>query len=186
MKIALCDCNNFYVSCERVFDPRLRGIPVVVLSNNDGCVIARSEEAKALGIEMGTPAFQCETIFKRHGIKVYSSNYTLYGDMSARVMNTLAQFTPEIEVYSIDESFLSFDGFSRDLCSYGQEIRAHVRQCTGIPISIGVGTTKTRAKLANAVAKKVPELGGVFDLEQHPDQDALFRVLSQKVKEMVR
>ncbi len=174
MKIALCDCNNFYVSCERVFDPRLRGIPVVVLSNNDGCVIARSEEAKALGIEMGTPAFQCETIFKRHGIKVYSSNYTLYGDMSARVMNTLAQFTPEIEVYSIDESFLSFDGFSRDLCSYGQEIRAHVRQCTGIPISIGVGTTKTRAKLANAVAKKVPELGGVFDLEQHPDQDALF------------
>jgi DNA polymerase V len=174
LKVALCDCNNFYVSCERVFNPRLRGLPVVVLSNNDGCVIARSEEAKALGIEMGTPAFQCETLFRQHGIQVYSSNYTLYGDMSARVMNTLAQFTPEIEVYSIDESFLSFDGFSRDLSAYAQEIRANVRQCTGIPISIGISTTKTRAKLANAIAKKSPELGGVFDLERHDDQDGLF------------
>ena len=120
---ALVDCNNFYVSCERVFQPTLQGKAVVVLSNNDGCVIARSEEAKALGIPMGLPAFQMEARFPDHTIEIYSSNYALYGDMSARVMTTLAQFTPEVEVYSIDEAFLNLTGCSgSDLTSYG-----HVR-----------------------------------------------------------
>jgi DNA polymerase V len=144
---ALIDCNNFYVSCERLFQPTLLGKPVVVLSNNDGCVIARSDEAKALGIPMGLPAFKLTDLLKEHAIEVYSSNYTLYGDLSARVMTTLTQWTPEVEVYSIDEAFLEFATLPPDaLTAYGQSMRATIQQWTGIPVSIGIGPTKTLAK----------------------------------------
>src|SRR3972149_5344414 len=170
--LALVDCNNFYVSCERVFNPKLKGKPVVVLSNNDGCVVARSEEAKALGIPMGAPAFQYEGLFKTHKVETYSSNYTLYDDMSRRVMATLAQFTPEIEFYSIDEAFLNLSGFSHlNLTEYAKEIKARVMKWTGIPISIGIGPTKTLAKLANKLAKKNPMCGGVMDITNHPRVD---------------
>lgn len=162
---ALADCNNFYVSCERVFNPRLRGRPVVVLSNNDGCVIARSNEAKALGIGMGEPAFKREAWFKSQGVAVYSSNYALYGDMSARVMSALGRFAPEMEVYSIDEAFLDLANlFGVDVEEYAREIKRKVYQWTGIPISIGIAPTKTLAKLANRFCKKNPGTGGVFHM----------------------
>jgi DNA polymerase V len=162
---ALIDCNNFYVSCERLFQPALLGKPVVVLSNNDGCVIARSDEAKALGIPMGLPAFKLTDLLKEHAIEVFSSNYTLYGDLSARVMTTLAQWTPDVEVYSIDEAFLDLTGISTaDLVRYGQSIRATIHQWTGIPVSIGIASTKTLAKLANRLAKRSPEAQGVVAL----------------------
>ena len=134
---ALVDCNNFYASCERVFQPRLNGKPVIVLSNNDGCVIARSNEAKQLGIEMGRPYFGIRELVRRHGIAVFSSNYTLYGDMSQRVMKTLQQFSPEVEIYSIDEAFLNLEGF-RDLPKLATQIRETVRQWTGLPVSVGM------------------------------------------------
>jgi DNA polymerase V len=162
---ALIDCNNFYVSCERLFQPTLLGKAVVVLSNNDGCVIARSDEAKALGIPMGLPAFKLTEFFKEYPIEVYSSNYTLYGDLSARVMTTLTKWTPEVEVYSIDEAFLQFSPLPPDaLTAYGQSIRATIQQWTGIPVSIGIGPTKTLAKLANRLAKRSPEAQGVVAL----------------------
>ncbi|MBE7423806.1 MAG: Y-family DNA polymerase [Zoogloeaceae bacterium] len=162
---ALVDGNNFYVSCERVFDPKLEGRPVVVLSNNDGCVVARSQEVKALGVKMGTPWFQLKDLARRHGIVAKSSNYSLYGDMSARMMAVLGQFSPDQEIYSIDECFLGMDGFAHlDLTEYGQRIRAQVRQWLGLPVCVGFGATKTLAKLANHVAKKRPEFGGVYDL----------------------
>jgi DNA polymerase V len=152
---ALVDCNNFYVSCERVFNPKLWNIPVVVLSNNDGCVVARSPEVKALGIPMGMPLFKIKHEVEKHNIKVMSSNYALYGDMSHRVMQVLAQFSPDLEVYSIDEAFLGFDGFEHiDLVDYGRQIKARVLQWTAIPVSVGIGRTKVLAKLANRVAKK--------------------------------
>jgi DNA polymerase V len=151
---ALVDCNNFYVSCERVFDPLLMNRPVVVLSNNDGCVISRSQEAKDLGLVLGVPAFRCERILKEHNGVMLSSNYTLYGDMSQRVMSTLARFTPEIEVYSIDESFLSLTGIQGSLLSYGREIKKTVYQWTGMPVSVGIAPTKALAKIANKIAKK--------------------------------
>jgi DNA polymerase V len=155
---ALVDCNNFYASCQRVFEPHLIGKPVVILSNNDGCVIARSNEAKALGIPMGAPAFQLETLFKKNQVHVYSSNYALYGDMSSRVMNLLTTFTPEIEVYSIDEAFLKFKGFELfDLEEYGIKMQRTVTKGTGIPVSIGFAPTKALAKVANKIAKKFPE-----------------------------
>jgi DNA polymerase V len=156
---ALVDCNNFYASCERVFNPTLIGQPVVILSNNDGCVIARSNEAKALGIPMGAPAFQNQELFKKHFVNVFSSNYELYGDMSRRVMNTLATFSPEIEIYSIDECFMKFKGFDEyfDLQSYGVQMGKTVRRNTGIPVSIGFAPTKALAKVANKIAKKYPE-----------------------------
>src|SRR5262249_19853367 len=145
---ALIDCNNFYVSCERVFQPALSGKPVVVLSNNDGCVIARSEEAKTLGIPMGLPAFQLTPLLQEHPVAVFSSNYALYGDMSARVMRTLTQWTPDVEVYSIDEAFLTFSPLPLDaLTSYGHTLRATIHQWTGIPVSIGIAPTKTLADL---------------------------------------
>jgi DNA polymerase V len=157
---ALIDCNNFYVSCERLFQPMLHGKPVVVLSNNDGCVIARSDEAKALGIPMGLPAFKLTEFLKEHSIEVYSSNYTLYGDLSARVMTTLTQWTPDVEVYSIDEAFLKFSPLPPDaLTAYGQTMRATIHQWTGIPVSIGIGPTKTLAKLANRLAKRSDTVG---------------------------
>src|SRR4030095_16590993 len=162
---ALLDCNNFYVSCERLFQPAVREKPVVVLSNNDGCVIARSDEAKALGIPMGLPAFKLTDLVKAHPIEVFSSNYTLYGDLSARVMTTLTQWTPDVEVYSIDEAFLQFATLPpHALMAYGQTMRATIQQWTGIPVSIGIASTKTLAKLANRLAKRSPEARGVVTL----------------------
>ncbi|MCB1149608.1 MAG: Y-family DNA polymerase [Chlamydiia bacterium] len=158
MYIALVDCNNFYVSCERVFNPKLKG-PVVILSNNDGCIVARSQEAKALGIPMGAPLFKWKEFCDRHRVRVLSSNYTLYGDMSCRVMQTLATFSAELEIYSIDEAFLFFRK-KPDLALL-QKIRARVLQWTGIPVSVGLSTSKTLAKMANWMAKKRPEYGGV-------------------------
>ncbi|MHC2993739.1 SOS mutagenesis and repair protein UmuC [Pontibacter sp. HJ8] len=162
---ALVDCNNFYASCERVFDPKLEKKPIVVLSNNDGCIIARSNEAKALGIKMGEPAFKAKDAIEQHNVQVFSSNYTLYGDMSARVMQTLAQFTPNLEVYSIDEAFLDMGNFyGRDLNQYAQELRNTVKDWTGIPVSVGVAPTKTLAKLANRLSKKSKKADGVLVL----------------------
>ena len=172
----IVDCNNFFVSCERVFNPKLVGKPVVVLSNNDGCVIARSNEAKALGIGMGVAAFECETIFKKHNVHVYSSNFTLYADMAARVMQTLAELSTDIEVYSIDEAFL-FIAPGYDPVEYGQRMRVLVKQRTGIPISIGIGPTKTLAKIANKLAKKKAQYNGVFDITGHPQTDELLASL---------
>lgn len=149
----LVDCNNFYASCERVFNPSLNGKPIVVLSNNDGCVIARSNEAKALGIKMGVPAYQIKELVNTHDVAVFSSNYTLYGDMSGRVMSMLAELAPEIEVYSIDEAFLNLTGI-KDLQSLGTNIVRKVSCGTGIPVSAGIATTKTLAKVANKFAKK--------------------------------
>jgi DNA polymerase V len=158
--IALVDCNNFYVSCERVFDPTLRNRPVVVLSNNDGCVIARSEEAKALGIKMGVPYFQIEYLVEKERVRVFSSNYTLYGDMSARVMEALSYFTLETEIYSIDEAFLNLQTRAEDKLnnrsSFEQavEIKSKIKKWLGLPVSIGIAPNKTLSKIANRVAKK--------------------------------
>lgn len=156
--IALVDCNNFFVSCERVFQPNLHSTPVVVLSNNDGCVIARSQESKALKIPMGAPAFKYEKFFADNNVKVFSSNYSLYGDMSTRVMNLLSTYCPEIEIYSIDESFLYFTGFDhKEIEKKAHEILKQVSKATGIPLSIGIAHTKSLAKLANRIVKKYPE-----------------------------
>ena len=172
MTFALVDCNNFYVSCERVFDPRLCGRPVVVLSNNDGCVVARSNEVKALGVKMGVPWFQCRDLAREHGIVAYSSNYALYADMSNRVMRILGAFSPVQEVYSIDECFLDLAGCgtngTRGLAECGQQIRQRIRQWTGLPVCVGIGATKTLAKLANHLAKKQPLFAGVCDLDAMP------------------
>lgn len=155
---ALVDCNNFYASCQRVFEPHLIGKPIAILSNNDGCVIARSNEAKALGIPMGAPAFEYKKLFEENNVYVYSSNYALYGDMSSRVMNMLSTYTPEIEIYSIDEAFLKFKGFELyNLESIGLDMQRKVTKGTGIPISVGFAPTKALAKVANKVAKKFPE-----------------------------
>ncbi|OIR12513.1 DNA polymerase IV [mine drainage metagenome] len=160
--IALIDVNNFYVSCERVFNPKLVGVPVVVLSNNDGCAVARSNEAKALGVPMGEPWFKLKDLAKQHGIIGLSSNYALYADMSNRVMSILREYSPDQEVYSIDESFLDLTGFqSRDLISYGQHMRKRILKWTGLPVCVGIGSTKTLAKLANHCAKKRPVFNSV-------------------------
>jgi len=165
---ALCDCNNFYASCERVFDPSLNNKPVVVLSNNDGCVIARSNEAKVLGIAMGEPFFKLRHLVESKQVYAFSSNYTLYGDMSNRVMQTLSRFTPHAEVYSIDECFLDLGSFCHiDLHTYAWEIKRTVLQWTGIPVSLGIAPTKTLAKVANRLAKKSKKANGVLVLT-HP------------------
>lgn len=161
--IALIDGNNFYCSCERVFDASLIGKPVIILSNNDGCAVARSDEAKALGIKMGAPLFKIRDIVRQHGVKVLSSNYTLYGDMSRRVVETVAQFSPNYEIYSIDENFVDLSGFGSRYEAIAIEMRATVRQNTGIPNCVGIATTKTLAKLANHAAKKNPLFNGVCD-----------------------
>ncbi len=155
---SLIDCNNFYASCERVFNPSLNGKPIVVLSNNDGCVIARSNEAKKLGIPMGAPAFQYQSVFRRQGVKVFSANFHLYGDMSRRVMNILSTYSPTTEIYSIDECFLSLQGMNIDLHQYGVQMTKQVAKWTGIPISVGTAPTKSLAKVANRIAKKFPEI----------------------------
>ena len=168
----LVDCNNFYVSCERVFQPRLEGRPVVILSNNDGCIISRSAEAKALGLKMGDPYFQVKEQLRREQVQVFSSNYTLYGDMSRRVMHYLGASVPGVEIYSIDEAFLDLSGLEQHLTPYlgstetlARRIRAGVKARTGIPVCVGVAPTKTLAKLANRLAKKDASLDGVLYLD---------------------
>lgn len=163
---ALVDCNNFYASCEKLFRPDLRHRPVVVLSNNDGCVVARSAEAKALGIGMGVPVFQIRDTIRRHGIVVFSSNYALYADMSSRVMRVLEDLAPAVEVYSIDESFLDLTGVASAmaLSDFGVQVQKTVGDWTGLPVCVGMAPSKTLAKLANYGAKKYPATGGVVDL----------------------
>jgi DNA polymerase V len=173
MRIALADCNNFYVSCERAFNPALIGKPVVVLSNNDGCAVSRSEEAKALGVGMGVPAFQLKEFIEKKGLIALSSNYPLYADMSHRVMATLSRFTSALQVYSVDEAFFSLDGHPLSPTDYAREIRSTVKRWTGIPVSVGIGPTKTLAKLANRTAKTSPDYEGVFDFAACPDPDEL-------------
>lgn len=165
--IALVDVNNFYVSCERVFNPKLRDRPVVVLSNNDGCIISRSAEAKALGIPMGAPWFKVRKYAEQEGVYAYSSNYALYADMSNRVMSVLRQFSPIQEIYSIDESFLDFSDFvRRDLTAYAQQLRQTVLQSTGLPVCVGMASSKTLAKLANHCAKQQASLAGVCNFNR--------------------
>ncbi|MDX1546316.1 MAG: Y-family DNA polymerase [Rhodothermales bacterium] len=168
LRFALVDCNNFYVSCERVFDPSLAGRPVAVLSNNDGCIIARSDEVKALGVPMGAPYFKWRKVLARHGARVFSSNYALYGDMSSRVMRVLEGTAPEIEVYSIDEAFLHLAS-TRPAEEQACAAQARVLRWTGIPTSIGIAPTKTLAKIANRFAKQWPACAGVFDLSRRRD-----------------
>jgi len=164
---ALVDCNNFYASCERIFQPTLEDKPIAILSNNDGCVIARSNEAKALGLPMGAPAHKFASFFRQHNVRVFSSNYPLYGDMSQRVMDVLRQFTPEVEVYSIDEAFLHFEGFQHyDMETYAQQMRKRVHKWTGMPVSIGLGPSKGLAKVANRIAKKfAAKTNGVYVID---------------------
>jgi DNA polymerase V len=173
--IALVDCNNFYVSCERVFQPQLEGKPVVVLSNNDGCIVSRSQEAKDLGLKMAAPWHQMKALAQRHGVIAFSSNYTLYADLSNRVMSLLAHFSPHQEVYSIDESFLDLSGITTNSAAYAQTIRATIRQCIGIPVCVGIAPSKTLAKLANHVAKKSPHFASVcdFNIMNPAELDAL-------------
>jgi DNA polymerase V len=188
----LVDCNNFFVSCERVFDPKLEGKPVVVLSSNDGCIVARSNEAKALGVPMGAPAFEWRELFRREGVVALSGNHALYADLSDRVMRTISEFVPDMEVYSVDEAFLRFchpdacrdlgqsmdPGFRRDdITGVCRGIRAAVRRRVGIPVSIGLGATRTLAKAAARFAKKRADLDGVFSLVGHPELDALLDAL---------
>lgn len=170
--IALIDGNSFYCSCERVFDPKLLGVPVIVLSNNDGCAIARTTEAKALGIKMGAPFFMIRQLCREQGVRVFSSNYTLYGDMSRRTNEVFRQFAPRVEIYSIDESFLDLSDVAPRLrLALALDLRATVRAWTGIPTCVGIGPTKTLAKLANHIAKAVPDLGGVCDLTDRTAYD---------------
>jgi len=165
--IALIDCNNFYVSCERVFNPALKRKPVIVLSNNDGCVIARSQEVKDLGIKMGVPWFKIQNLARHHKVIVFSSNYTLYADMSNRVMKVASEFAPNQEIYSIDECFLDLTGFEHfGLTDYGQRIRSTINRLVGLPVCVGVGASKTLAKLANHIAKKCSVFDGVCNLNE--------------------
>lgn len=174
--IALVDCNNFYASCERVFNPSLEKVPVVVLSNNDGCVIARSDEAKALGIAMGTPAFQAADFFSNNHVKVFSSNYALYGSLSHRVMETLRFFSPQLEVYSIDEAFIEFgNSHYIDFEKIGHDIKRVVAQNIGIPVSVGIAPTKTLAKMANRFAKKTKKEIGVHVLDSKEKTDIVLK-----------
>jgi len=172
---SLIDCNNFYASCERLFNPRLEGKPIVVLSNNDGCIVARSNEAKALGIKMGIPYFQAKDIIELNRVNVFSSNYTLYGDISSRVMSTLANYSPDIEVYSIDEAFLDLATIRiNDFIEFGLKIRRKVLKEVGIPVSVGIAPTKTLAKLANHAAKKSEE--GSFVIKDEAEAKTILAV----------
>tara|TARA_B100001250_G_scaffold414516_1_gene453472 strand:+ start:2990 stop:4255 length:1266 start_codon:yes stop_codon:yes gene_type:complete len=179
---ALIDCNNFYASCERVFNPKLDKKPIVILSNNDGCVISRSNEAKLLEIPMGAPAFKYNTYFKKNKVHVFSSNFPLYGDMSNRVINILNKYTPNIEIYSIDEAFLEFKGFENyDLEKYGEDIRKTVLKWTGIPVSIGFAPTKALAKVANKISKKFnKKTKGVYIINSEEKKEKALKWLKIK------
>ena len=171
----LCDCNNFYASCERVFRPDLVGRPVVVLSNNDGCIIARSNEAKRLGIGMGQPFYQVRQLIERGEVAVFSANFALYGDMSRRVMATLRSLVPGIEVYSIDEAFFDLQGMAEPLDALGRDIGRTIRRNTGIPVSIGIAPTKTLAKIASKLAKQYPRLEGCCYMHRTEDIDKVLQ-----------
>jgi DNA polymerase V len=182
---ALIDCNNFFVSCERVFRPDLEGRPVVVLSSNDGCAVSRSQEAKALGIPMAAPAFKYLHLFKEHGVLSFSANFELYGDISSRITNLLMSITPHTEVYSVDESFLDLSQLDiKDYTAWGLEVRRQVLQYIGVPVSIGIAPSKTLAKLGSDRAKKDPELGGVLSLGfgENPDDD--FRLAQVPIEDI--
>ena len=171
---ALVDCNNFYASCERLFRPALNNQPIVVLSNNDGCVIARSNEAKALGISMGDPYFKSKDLLAKHNVHVFSSNYALYGDLSHRVMTTLQQLEPEVEVYSIDEAFISLPYTpGKPQADYARSLKDRIKRDIGIPVAIGIGPTKTLAKIATKIAKKNRDCAGTFDITDHGQIDQL-------------
>lgn len=176
---ALVDCNNFYASVERLFRPDLKHTPIVVLSNNDGCVVARSPEAKALGIKMGTPFFQIQDLVRQHGIVAFSSNYALYSDISSRVMSILEELAPRVEVYSIDESFMDLSGVANAVAleDFGYQVRSTVQQWTGITVCVGIAPTKTLAKLANHAAKKYRTTGGVVDLTSTVRQQKLMSLV---------
>jgi DNA polymerase V len=177
----LIDCNSFYASCEQIFRPDLRGKPVVVLSNNDGCIVARSKEAKALGIPDLEPYFKLAPLLKKHGVHVFSSNYALYGDISARVVETIRQYACDIEVYSIDESFVKpIDGLFGNYQEYGQQIKRAIWKQVRIPVGVGIAPTKTLAKLANKAAKKIPKLNHVCVLEREDQREWLLRKASTK------
>ncbi len=181
--IALIDCNAFYASCEKIFNPKLIGKPIVVLSNNDGCIITRSVEAKALGIKMGEPYFKAKKIIKENDVKVFSSNYALYGDISQRVMETLSNFSPNMEIYSIDEAFLSFNGFKNyELKTYCRHIKKIIKKHVGIPVSIGLSKTKTLSKVANHLAKKYSYYKGVCILNS--DKDILEALEKTKINDV--
>jgi DNA polymerase V len=175
--IALVDCNNFYASCERIFNPRLEGKPVVVLSNNDGCIIARSDEAKKLGIRMGVPAFEISSLLEKNNVHVFSTNYELYGDISQRVMTILAQFSPSLEIYSIDEAFLDLTGIKTDMEEFGKKIAGTIKKWTSIPVTIGIAPTKTLAKAANHLAKENGWWGLTLNPSQHEYIDHLLHML---------
>lgn len=176
---ALVDCNNFYASCERLFRPDLNGRPIVVLSNNDGCVVARSREAKALGIKMGVPLFKIRDLINRHQVVVFSSNYALYGELSSRVMTTLEALAPAVEVYSIDEAFLDITGIESmtTLTDFGLQVRHTIDRWVGLPVCVGIAPTKTLAKLANHAAKQYPATKGVVDLSDPQRQRRLLNLL---------
>ena len=173
---ALLDCNNFYASCEKVFNPALANEPIAILSNNDGCIISRSAEAKALEVPMGSPWFKVKQELAEKGVKVLSSNYVLYGDMSHRVMEILEEYTHELEIYSIDEAFFNLTGLDHlDLTEYGREIKGKIKMWLGLPVTIGIGSTKTLAKLANTFSKKHKEVKGVLNLHNNPDVDEILK-----------
>lgn len=179
---ALVDCNNFYASCERVFQPQFRNLPIAILSNNDGCVIARSDEAKNLGLPMGAPAFKYKSFFKEHQVQVFSSNYPLYGDMSSRVMSILKQFSPNVEVYSIDEAFMLLNS-KDDVNTLGHNIRDRILQWTGLPTCVGIAPTKALSKVANKIARKFPkETGGVFVIDS--DEKRIKALKWTKIKDV--
>ncbi|WKZ30995.1 MAG: Y-family DNA polymerase [Candidatus Dojkabacteria bacterium] len=178
--IGLVDCNNFFVSCERAFNPKFKDRPVLVLSNNDGCVVARSNEVRQLNIPMGVPYYQVEALVKKHNVKVFSSNYPLYIDMSRRVLRILKNRIPKVEFYSIDEAFLDLEGYNpQQIGAQMRSLRADILTWTGIPVSIGVAATKTLAKIGSEVAKKNPELGGCVDFGNmtHEEQDCVLESL---------
>ncbi|MEA1972813.1 MAG: Y-family DNA polymerase [Candidatus Cloacimonadota bacterium] len=176
---ALVDCNSFYVSCERVFRPDLLNKPVGVLSNNDGCIVALSNELKQLGVTRGVPEFKIRHLIKKHNITLFSSNYALYGDMSARVMKSLEKFTSDLEIYSIDEAFLDLSDFNGyNLEEYGKKIKYAIEKWTGIPVSVGIASTKTLAKLANHIAKKYTKFDGVFNLVNHPKFNEVLKTVA--------
>ncbi|MGI5827866.1 MAG: Y-family DNA polymerase [Patescibacteria group bacterium] len=176
-KVALIDCNNFFVSCERLFNPQLKDKPIVVLSNNDGCIVSRSNEAKALGIAMGMPLFKCLDVVKKYDVQVFSSNFILYGDISHRVMDTLRQFSPEVEIYSIDEAFIALNlNTNQETVEYGKKIRETILKWVGVPVSVGISSTKTLAKAASEIAKKNLDFEGVLEIDKE-NVDIMLSVL---------
>jgi len=172
------DCNNFYASCERIFQPKLEKLPVVVLSNNDGCIISRSKEVKQLGVQMGSAAFKYKDLFKRHNVQVFSANFPLYADISSRIMKTVAEFVPELEIYSIDEAFFTLNGWSKEyIVEQSQKMHSAILKRIGMPVSIGISDTKTLSKAANEIAKKIESYKGFCIINSEPQRISLLKSL---------